>query len=446
MHTDFNVERKYNSNMQKIAELFHQLGIKLRRNRGFAAKFYGSFAALVVVIILIPVLVSCGKNDAEDTEDDTQMEETAEESGVNIPDYTVKDVPMEENAHADVNDLVNRYFAAMTTGDTATLQAMQNDFQQKDLLKIEKESAYIDEFDSIKVYTKPGPLNGSYVTFVYYEIKFTGIDTLAPGLTTLYICPNEDGSLYINSMLSEQDTQYFKAIVDQQDVVDLFSLVETKYAEAVDADANLKSFMEGLSAKLDAEVSEAMAALEAAENGEGEPAAEETAPETTENVVAEKVKAIDTVNVRSSDSENADRLGQIAMGDTITRYESKENGWSRVDYNGQEGYIKSEYLEPVEQAQTETPASTENTENTESASESTQSTDSTPTQTGSLVGKSKITIKETVNVRASASQEADKLGLAYQGENYDLIQEQADGWCKIKYNGKTGYVKTEFVE
>lgn len=429
--------------MQKLAEMFSQLATNLRKDKKFAAKFYGCIVVLIVVIILICVLVSCGKNeDTQDAEEETQTEETAPDTTLNIPDYTVKDVALEENAHADVNDLVSRYFAAMTTGDTATIQSMQNDSQQKELLKIEKESAYIDEFDGIKVYTKPGPLNGSYTTFVYYEIKFTGIDTLAPGLTTLYICPNDDGSLYINSMLSDQDTEYIKAVVGQQDVVDLFSLVETKYAEAVDADANLKSFMEGLSAKLDAEVSEAMAAIETA-NAEGtETEGEETVPDTTENVVEEKVKATDTVNVRSSDSENADRLGQIAMGDTITRYETKENGWSRVDYNGQDGYIKSEYLEPVEQAQSST---TETTENTQETGETETQTD-TSTETGSLVGKSKVTIKETVNVRSSASQDSEKLGLAYQGENYDLIMEQADGWCKIKYNGKTGYVKTEFVE
>ena len=63
-----------------------------------------------------------------------------------------------------------------------------------------------------------------------------------------------------------------------------------------------------------------------------------------------------------------------------------------------------------------------------------------------LTAKGKVTIKEAVNVRKSASTSADKLGMAYQGETYELIMEQADGWCKIKFKGETGYVKTEFVE
>ena len=55
-------------------------------------------------------------------------------------------------------------------------------------------------------------------------------------------------------------------------------------------------------------------------------------------------------------------------------------------------------------------------------------------------------MKETVNVRASQSQDSEKLGVAYQGDKLELIMKLADGWCKVKYNGKTAYVKSEFVE
>lgn len=433
--------------LQKIAGWFAELSRKVKEDKTFAALFYAVIAILVICVIIIIFAVSFGGGDdkkpEQNPDDMSQQQGTqeAQDANVNIPNYTVKEVALEENAYADVNEFVNRYFAAMTSGDTAAIQSMQNDSQQKELLKIEKESAYIDEFDGLKVYTKPGPLQASYVTFVYYEIKFSGIDTLAPGLTTLYICSNADGSLYINSMLSDQDTDYIQKVVAQEDVGDLFSLVETKYAEAIDADANLSSFMEGLSAKLDTEVSEAMAAIEAAAAEEGSSQEPQEGEETpSENVLAEKVKATDTVNVRSSDSENADRIGQIAQGDTITRYEAKANGWSRVDYNGSEGYIKSEFLQPVEQAQA--PADEPAEQPAESAGNQTDSS----AAVGSLAGKSKITIKETVNVRKSSSQDSEKIGVAYEGETYELVMEQADGWCKIKYNGQTGFVKTEYVE
>ncbi len=423
--------------LNKLAELFSVVGQKLRKEKKFATIFYSVVAAVVLLIIVL-VAVSCGKEEEATPESDAQQEiitdqEAAEESAEVAVDYTVPDVALEENAYADVNDLVNRYFNAMTNGDRTTYASLKDGAQEEELIKIEKESAYIDEFDNIKVYTKPGPMTGSYVAFVYYEIKFSGVDTLAPGLTTLYICPKEDGSLYIcDANMTEQDTEYVKSIVAQTDVADLFAMVETKYAEALDADAALNEFMSTLSAKLSEEVSEAMAQQTQEQPGaaETEQEAEPEQPQTQN--VEELVRATDTVNVRASDSENADRIGRVAQGETITRYEKKENGWSRVSYDGNEGYIKSEYLEAVETA--------DNTQE-EPAQEDTEEAPTTD-----LTAKGKVTIKETVNVRKSASTSADKLGVAYKGENYDLIMEQADGWCKIKFNGETGYVKTEFVE
>ncbi len=424
---------------------------KLKTEKQFAKMFYIVAAVFVLAVVIIIACVSCGKSDAS-SEDGTQQEESVTEDGVTgdvtsddaaepVVDYTVPDVLLEENAYPEVNDLIAQYFNAMTNGDTTTIAALRDTVAQEELIKIEKESAYIDEFDGVKVYTKPGPMAGSYVAFVYYEIKFTGIDTLAPGLTTLYLCPREDGSLYIcDGNMTQQDTDYVKAIVAQTDVSDLFALVETKYAEAIDADPALNEFMVGLSAKLDAEVSQAMAQIQA-ESAEGEQEQAEAQEEAQEQqaqsqVVEELVKATDTVNVRASDSENADRIGRVAMGETITRYEKKENGWSRVDYNGTEGYIKSEYLELVETASNNDEAQEE--EPVEEEQEDAPATN--------LTAKGTVTIKEAVNVRKSASTSADKLGMAYQGETYELIMEQADGWCKIKFKGEIGYVKTEFVE
>lgn len=425
---------------------------KLKTDKQFAKMFYIAAVVFVLAVVIIIACVSCaGSEEAPD--DATQQEATvdgetakaSEEATVPVVDYTVPDVLLEENAHADVNDLVQRYFNAMTNGDSATITAIRDSVPQEELIKIEKESAYIDEFDGIKVYTKPGPMAGSYVAFVYYEIKFTGIDTLAPGLTTLYVCPKEDGSLYIcDGNMTDQDTEYIKSIVAQTDVADLFAMVETKYAEAIDADASLNEFMGNLAAKLDEEVSQAMAQLET-ESGEADQTEEEPQEEEQQQsqAVDEIVKATDTVNVRASDSENADRIGRVAMGDTVKRFEKKENGWSRVEYEGQEGYIKSEYLELVEsagnaEAENEVAEEPDEEEQVEEEQEDAPATD--------LTAKGKVTIKEAVNVRKSASTSADKLGMAYQGETYELIMEQADGWCKIKFKGETGYVKTEFVE
>ena len=382
----------------KLALFFRKIGKRLKEDKVYSRTFYSIIAVLIALIVVIIVSVSCSKKEDNGADNEISANSVSENQTAGTVDYTVPDVALAEDAYADVNALVNQYFAAMTTGDTAAITAMKDTAAQEDLIKIEKESAYIDEFDNIKVYTKPGPLTDSYVAFAYYEIKFKDISTLAPGLTTLYICPREDGSLYIcDGDLDDNTTAYIKSVVAQDDVVDLFSMVETKYAEAIDADADLSSFMDNLSAKLDEEVSQAMAqaegnteeATDATDTTQEEQPAEEEQP--TENVMEEQVTATDTVNVRSSDSENADRIGQIAMGETVTRYEAKENGWSRISYNGGDGYVKSEYLQAAgtADASAEQPQDENQTDNSQTETAGTTS----------LTAKGKVTIRETVNVR-----------------------------------------------
>ena len=104
-----------------------------------------------------------------------------------------------------------------------------------------------------------------------------------------------------------------------------------------------------------------------------------------------------------------------------------------VDFLRLEGFVKTEYIEvkgsstTVTETPTETPADTSTTAAAEGTGE-------------------KVTIKDTVNVRKSASETGDKLGVAYQGEHYELIMKQADGWTKIKFNGQTGFVKSEYIQ
>jgi hypothetical protein len=55
-------------------------------------------------------------------------------------------------------------------------------------------------------------------------------------------------------------------------------------------------------------------------------------------------------------------------------------------------------------------------------------------------------VLESVNVRAAASIDSERLALAYEGDEITQIESYEDGWSKVRYNGIIGYVKTEFLE
>ena len=56
------------------------------------------------------------------------------------------------------------------------------------------------------------------------------------------------------------------------------------------------------------------------------------------------VYATTEVNVRSSYSTSSSSIGSLQEGQSVTRTGIGDNGWSRVSFNGQTGYIYSQYL------------------------------------------------------------------------------------------------------
>ena len=314
------------------------------------------------------------------------------------------------------------------------------------------------------VYTKKGPVEGSYLAYVYSKMKFTEYDRLVPGMQAFYVCTDENGECYING--GEDNSvvvQYIKDVSLQEDVVDLNNRVAVEYNELLASDEELGAYLFDLSKRIDVSVGEALAKAEAEEaqqqeaaaegeseaEGAGEeqpaePAQSEEAPQEQAPEVAatiKKVKATDVVNIRSSDSETADRIGKAQVGDEFTLLEERGNGWSKITFEGKDAFIKSEFLALV----SEEPAAEAAQEQAGNDSQ----TDSAPaaeTQTASAGNGDTVTVKTSVNVRKSASENGEKLGLVYKGEKLELVMKQADGWTRVKYKGETAFVKSDYVE
>lgn len=375
------------------------------------------FAIVIMIIVVIIIKVS------------NKTVETATTAGaaaaITADTLEATDVPLEENAYEAVNALITQYYAALQSGDAEAVVALCSYIDDTEKIRIEKKSNYIESYENLSCFTKAGPVENSYIVYATYDAKFYNIDATAPSLNTLYVCPNEAGELYIyNWKLDETIADYVYQLSAQDDAVDLLQKVNVKYKEAIDSDESLNAFLTEWPTKLKEEVALALADAEAAKIATEEPVAEEVVEETPQEVVeevaiVETVKTTTTVNVRSSDSETADKLGKAEAGSTYTRLETLLNGWSKIDYNGTEAFIKSEFLEVV--------------------STTTVEGDGTTTQTG------KVVALETVNVRKEASETAEKLGVAAVGEEFELVEKRDDGWTKIIYDGQEAYVKSEYV-
>lgn len=150
------------------------------------------------------------------------------------------------------------------------------------------------------------------------------------------------------------------------------------------------------------------------------------------------------MNIRTSDSEQAEKIGKAQLGQEFTVLEQRENGWSKISYEGKEAFIKSDYLEIVSE-ETQPADNSESQEETTEENQTSSDNTSSVASTGKAPGD-KVMAKESVRIRKAASTDSDVLGNAYKGDTFELVMEQADGWSKIKYKGKDAYIKTEYLE
>ena len=399
---------------------------------------------VLVVCVLITIFVAINANQKEALKKEAEeaaaaiagQEESASVEGLSTPVYE-----LEENAYPEINNIIKTYYDAQASGDVETIASLNTYLNDIEKIRIQEMSKYIEDYPVLNVYTKPGLVENTYVAYVYSEVKFTDVDQELPGLKTYYIGQDGDGQYFINDGTYDDTVRnYIKEVTLQDDVVDLNNKVVVEYNDLLAEDDELNEYVAYLKEKINEDVGVILAkeetpdaAEEAAEEAEGEAAEEETEePGSTDNIVTTvtMVKATDVVNIRTSDSETADKIDKAQIGQEFKLLEQRGNGWSKVEYNGKDAYIKSEYLETVSE---ETVVDTGSAE-----------AESTDADSGTVSGT--VTVKENVKVRTSASTTADSLGTAYVGEKLDLIMKQADGWTKVKYKGQTAFVKSDYVE
>ena len=438
--------------MHSFIEWCKDIGGLMKENRNVVIAIV-VFLALIVVAFVVST--SLGEK-APSAEAVAVAETTAAATTEEATTMTVPDEPLQQDAFAEVNELVMKYYQAMADGDIDTLTTIATGLDEKEQIKIVKKSEYVENYPTVTCYTKQGPIADSYIVYAYYEVKLVDFETLTPGMNALYVCKNEEGAYYINGETqSDEIIEYCELVSAQDDVVDLINTVQVKYNEIKSTDAELSEFLDNLPDILTAAVGEELAKMEAEANeaaaAEAATTAEEAAAleaeagtevaEATEGseeeqqvteTVVKTVRTTEVVNVRSSDSVTADKVGKAQLGEEYKLLEEKVNGWSKIEFEGKEAYIKTEYLEPADVEETVVSNEEEDADAQEAAANS-------PTE-------GKATVTDTVNVRKSASTSAEKLGVCYPGEELEVIMKQADGWTKVKYNGATGYVKSEYLE
>lgn len=385
------------------------------------------FPVIVVAVAAATVVVALNLNRGRSEAAENPVQENAVSGDDAEVQPDASEIPLVANEDSEISSLVTAYYDAMFSGDVDTLRALYDVLPDNDVLRYEEQAKYLDHYTEVQIFTKQGPAEGSVIAYVYYRLCFVEHEEEFPGYENLYICRNDQGGLYIKNEVSfsEEEKDYITVVNAQDDVVEFNNRVNVEYNELIRENPSLLEYLAELTQEVNANIGVTLAEQnvdgsepgdgegEAGEPGEGE--GEISAPEEpVEPATPQYATATTTVNVRSSDSEQADKLGKASEGTRLQVQEVRVNGWTKVVFEGKDGYIKSEYLQFSESAD-------------------------------EMQAIGSVVAKENINIRAAASQTSEKLGMLAGGESLDLLAVEGD-WCKVIFNGMVAYVKGEYVE
>lgn len=131
------------------------------------------------------------------------------------------------------------------------------------------------------------------------------------------------------------------------------------------------------------------------------------------------------LNVRSGSNPGTRSLGYVYHNQTVSVIGQEANGWYKVNFNGQTGYVSNKYIEVSGNGGQPQP----------------------PKQEGgqAVTGTYKVTATA-LNVRSGSNPGTRSLGIVYKDQTISVIGKEANGWYKITFNGQTGYVSGAYVQ
>ena len=121
-----------------------------------------------------------------------------------------------------------------------------------------------------------------------------------------------------------------------------------------------------------------------------------------------------SVNFRTGPGTNYSSVGKLNKGYKV-EYIGISGSWANIKYNGKVGYIHKDYI-----------------------------SSSSSTSIDNNVKSTKIVTASSLNFRRGASTSASKIGTLSKGTEVGFISE-SNGWSKISYNGKVGYVSSSYL-
>ncbi len=299
-------------------------------------------AVLLVIIIVVCIFRLVGGSSSGSKKEDSSVSTSVKSDDVEASTEitgsgSAIEVP-EAGEGLTKNDeqllsLAKKYYNAVTAEDEATLMTIVepwNDTVKEEVFALNEK---FKGFENITTYSKDGPIDKSWLVYVYCECRVDGVDTGIPTLLNpLLVITTDSGELKISSDRSE-------------------------YSDFIN-ESNTSEAVQALIDKVNAMYDDLKASNDQVRAYSGEPADSSSTQDSTESqdsnsqtstATSGTAMATANVNIRSEGSTNGSVLGTLYPGQEVDVV-AVEGDWVHIifknDADGSQidGYVSKEYL------------------------------------------------------------------------------------------------------
>ena len=156
---------------------------------------------------------------------------------------------------------------------------------------------------------------------------------------------------------------------------------------------------------------------------------------TVTNKTGRVVNVTTNLRVRSGASTSSSVLGYINNGTAVT-ITGESGNWYAIKYNNTTGYVSKDYIQVISEGTNTAPS----TPQTPPADTNTGNSTTVTNKIGRVVN-----VTTNLRVRSAASSSASVLGYLLNGTTVNITG-STNGWYKINYNGRDGYVSSDYIQ
>ena len=386
-------------------------------------KYVGVAVVLLCLIILLVAVAANGKKNRKENTEATEQTQVSVEDFQFETEYT-------DDKKDEITQLLQNYYTAYVSADLDTLAKIAYPMTDNEKSYIGVVSQYYETVSDITVYSKAGLENGSYFVSVENNIKFYGVDTVAPTLDFFYIATDDNGQLYINNVYSNFNRTYAEEELDSgivsliskytsdSDFANLQESVQSKYDEAVNGDANLKEMLE---TTLTGAIKQWYTTVRVDNSTQ---TTEQTTEQSSEQQADDQTAADQSSQAADQNAQNAQNTDQAAQNTADQNAQNTQN--------------------TDQAAQNTADQNAQNTQNTDQAAQNTTDQAAQDTQPSEYA----VQTTDVVNVRAIADPNGKLLGKLTEGVKLTAYGTYGE-WTKISYSGSengVGFIKTELLK